>query len=431
MIDRKDDEGTRPNADETEEAFLVEEGLQEEMPSEGEGWQDELPPEDDFHDVGEASEEAELQASSGVSGYDSPEGNKTRGKNIFWGVLGVSLLLVGGLMYLQFGGSGGEGSTSVPMASVMGSGSSNETPKVSSEPYVTPTTGETDMASLYSVAQQQAGGNAMALPSGESFLGQGADKSSLGSSTEIITDTPQPSVAKVEDVPLPAAPEPAKKVEQTPSFHETSSASSVPEASQAQPQNPSLAEADSRLKGLGEEVERLKKELDSALQQNVDLVKRLESTQGESIENEKQILRERVTQLEQQLAEAKKAAPKSRSTLEAYNNQGLFVEEAGGGVSAEEQKPMVPKAAKKSPVKKKKEVAQKKKKALSSGAASSPSGWVLRAATPDAAWVSTSSHASELRRVGVGESLPGIGRVVEIRQNGDVWEVVGSSGTLR
>lgn len=57
--------------------------------------------------------------------------------------------------------------------------------------------------------------------------------------------------------------------------------------------------------------------------------------------------------------------------------------------------------------------------------------WVLRAATPGTAWVSVDAQSTELQRVTVGQALKGIGTVKEIRQKDGVWEVVGSSGTLK
>jgi len=57
--------------------------------------------------------------------------------------------------------------------------------------------------------------------------------------------------------------------------------------------------------------------------------------------------------------------------------------------------------------------------------------WILRAATPDEAWIAKSVDSRELRPVHVGDDLPGIGKVTSIRQVGDAWVLQGTSGTIR
>ena len=56
--------------------------------------------------------------------------------------------------------------------------------------------------------------------------------------------------------------------------------------------------------------------------------------------------------------------------------------------------------------------------------------WILRAATPDEAWVAKGSETRELRPVHIGDKLPGIGKVVAIRQTGDGWVLEGTSGSI-
>lgn len=56
--------------------------------------------------------------------------------------------------------------------------------------------------------------------------------------------------------------------------------------------------------------------------------------------------------------------------------------------------------------------------------------WVLRAASPDEAWVSKTASSRDLRPVHVGDTLPGIGRVKSIDQVGDGWVVKGTSGSV-
>ncbi len=59
------------------------------------------------------------------------------------------------------------------------------------------------------------------------------------------------------------------------------------------------------------------------------------------------------------------------------------------------------------------------------------SGLVLRAASNGQAWVSTSVNSSDLKEVQVGDKLPGIGRVTDIKMQGEKWVIQGTSGTLQ
>jgi hypothetical protein len=57
--------------------------------------------------------------------------------------------------------------------------------------------------------------------------------------------------------------------------------------------------------------------------------------------------------------------------------------------------------------------------------------WVLRAATPNEAWVAPDAFSQDLRRIRVGDEFPGLGRVKSIRQSGDGWMVEGTAGNVR
>ncbi len=56
--------------------------------------------------------------------------------------------------------------------------------------------------------------------------------------------------------------------------------------------------------------------------------------------------------------------------------------------------------------------------------------WVLRAATPDTAWISATAETPDLVAVRVGDKAPGIGEVRAIRQEDDNWVIVGTAGTI-
>ena len=69
--------------------------------------------------------------------------------------------------------------------------------------------------------------------------------------------------------------------------------------------------------------------------------------------------------------------------------------------------------------------------APASGVLEVPHGnWILRAATPNEAWVAKSSSSSDLVHVKPGESLAGIGQVQSIRAVGDRWVIEGTEGAV-
>ncbi|MGE3624416.1 MAG: hypothetical protein AB7H77_11175 [Bdellovibrionales bacterium] len=108
-------------------------------------------------------------------------------------------------------------------------------------------------------------------------------------------------------------------------------------------------------------------------------------------------------------------------------------------MSGEDARPARPAATKK------KRVAAKKKKTTTSRSSTSTASsgnesrslgrlgpnWILRAATPREAWVSTDSTSAELRHVQVGDSLAGVGTVRAIRKSGGGWVIEGTQGSIR
>lgn len=57
--------------------------------------------------------------------------------------------------------------------------------------------------------------------------------------------------------------------------------------------------------------------------------------------------------------------------------------------------------------------------------------WVLRAATPNMAWLSPRPGSAELRRVAIGDAVEGLGQIQAIRQEAGRWVVVGTEATVR
>ena len=57
--------------------------------------------------------------------------------------------------------------------------------------------------------------------------------------------------------------------------------------------------------------------------------------------------------------------------------------------------------------------------------------WILRAASPGQAWVSTSTTSRELKPLQVGDTFAGIGKVTAIQQKDGNWIVQGTRGTIQ
>lgn len=482
MTDGREDEEKGATEQGQEEVFVSDDEA-----SQADSWQDELPPEsdlppeDDFHDAETLDDDSELSGEESYvedpAGEDVPEVgaiDKGRGKKILVGALVVGTVFIGGLAYLQFGGNANKSSVAIPMGQVIDLKNISEKPKTAAVMPKTgsqaasaaaPTNGSTDMASLY--VGSHADGMANALPSAQDAMASG-NKSSLGNSSDMMTlDGPvsahdgaavpaatipgqdkattdntasaakalapiadTPALPPIPDVPSAATPSPLRPVP----------TAAVP----AQPSLAASAEADARLKALNDQIDSLKKSLDQAAQQNADLTKRLETLQqDQTAANEKAALEGRIKELEQQIATqaaavpapvAAKPAAKAAAPAAHRSELDMLADSSMAEPPVAEKEAQVEKAPAVSTKKKRTSVSRKKSRSASrreSGRSSvAASGWVLRAATPDTAWVSMGADAAELRRVTVGETLSGIGKVKEIRQDGEVWTLIGTKGSV-
>lgn len=422
----------------------------------GESWQTDAPPEDGFHDAETTSEDM-IEEESGLddSYEDASAPSKDRGKTIFYGALGVAALLIGGMVLMQFSGSSQEAPPSA-MVSDLAPVTMSERPPAPPETAAAPTAGETDMASLYQSAAPA--GSTTVMPD------MPAEKEAV--TTEIMTladvaaapaPAPEPTVAKVENVPLahdepvipPAKPEknvPAPMPAPTPAPALAPVQESIPVRTSAVP----ASDVETRLGEMADKIKTLESALEQAAQKNAELVARMETLSVASNTS----LEERLARLEQQKREdaakpAKASKPKASvakveraapvSAPETYDSTaGIVTDLLPEEQVKEAMQQAEPAPAKKALSKKKTTKETKTRKAKESAKATKTSkeaagqgGLVLRAATPDAAWVSGDAHSHDLQRVTVGETLPGLGKIKEIRQNGESWELVGTEGTLR
>ncbi|MFA6279431.1 MAG: hypothetical protein WC612_01380 [Bdellovibrionales bacterium] len=407
-----------------------------------EAWQDALPPEDDFHDQDDGQEEV-LDEMIEESSQQEAGGAPKRGRGVLLGVLGVGALIIGGMAYFQFGTSSkDEGLKLLPVSNVMNIKEIRNVPSpkenlAAQKEKPLEATGKVDMTALFHQAQKKVeSGGTMALPVKEGEKVPTEKPESVEKNSEILSSSDNGVAPPLP--PAPALPSVTKDVQEAKAETLPVKKEEIKALEQKSETLPQVA-WEARLNDMTAKMEALKGDLDRSLQQNAQLVSQMETLKKGAGSSQEATLREQVSQLEQKLAlkdkKQKKGQPVSEEKGETALVQANSVSLVEEGLSSREPMASVEEVKKKEKAATSKSHAKKtaKKKAAKTKpalpSASAPS-WVLRAATPDAAWVSLGKESQELRRVAVGESLQGLGKIKEIRQKGEQWEVVGEKGTL-
>jgi len=396
-----------------------------------ETWQDELPPEDDFHDHDDGVEELIDEIQDDASVTPPPADGNKRGKAVLLGALVVGALFIGGLAYLQFAGTESGGGPMIPLGRVLDTDNLDKmTMPDAPEPMAAAVVGQgqsnaADIKNLYDVNRIQSE-NKTALPTGD-VKEVVTDKPMEAMSSQILDSTaesktatalppvpqPEPHVVKTETIPMPRVDDLMPKQE------------AAPQAGQLLPVQAQKTDkqAEAKIASLTTQLEALQKSFDQVMQKNEELLAKVDTlTKDQTASSgQEQSLQSRISDLEKQLGEKDKAMKDALSKTASVASKPVPEKVL---VQTDDDEPAAVKApvTKKAPARSARKPAAMKKPAVA---------WVLRAATPDAAWVSQGRESQDLRRVAVGESLDSIGRVTAIKQNGDKWEVVGSKGTLR
>ncbi len=381
-------------------------------------------PVDDFSDAGSSTEEtATISQEAASDGEDAisaePEKRSRSMLPVFVVIIGI-LIVGGGLAYWQFGrstSSSEEAMVSKPMPSVPVKADAKlpepvvETPVAAKAVDNVPpaqqasNSGSRDINALYKPTV-----DASPAPSASASAG------ALQQATNIANTPPLPvdaSSAVPAAVPSPVMQLPTVTPQNTaPAVVSptTKVAASVPTSAVSANASPS------RIDALTSRIDELQRSLDQANKQLSEVTEAQSamaaSAQGGSaIEDRLNKIEQNMTQLESQ-----KAATKKSEAKPSHNG----VKKASGQVKLV--------AKHKHPT---------KKAAVAKAASSSPeqakvsSSWVLRAATPNEAWISGDATSADLRHVQVGDSLPGIGKVKAISQSSRGWEVEGTESTVR
>jgi hypothetical protein len=167
---------------------------------------------------------------------------------------------------------------------------------------------------------------------------------------------------------------------------------------------PAAAASQSRIDSLSARIDDLQKSLDQANQE----LNQVMSNQSTAANQPNPVIEDRLATIEQDLNQLKNA----KTSKTAQNGDQKTLNRTAVAVR---HKPAIKKPARH---------AKKPSPGPSTEKPNAP--WVLRAATSNEAWVSANSTSSDLRHVQVGDSIPGIGKVVAIHQTPAGWEVQGS-----
>lgn len=353
--------------------------------AQAETWQEEQPPEDTF-----ADETADADPAQESSAAEAQAQRRKRGNMIFMGALAVFTLIIGGLVYMQFF----SGSVSSEMQPVQ------VTEAV--DPALAPAVTNLETAAVDAANAALPPG----MPAGDSgttptvapsdMAGLVSDSSGVASAWPVPTPTVTPSVPAPQPDASTTIPQPqqigGQPLVQAPPV-------AVPTA-QAVTGTVAALPMESRMAQIEIQLTTLQQTLDRNAQEIMQLAARMPTADTQAME-------QRLGQLQQQLDNL----ATQRSTVTTTQTTSVV-----------EPKPVARKTTSKP--------ASEPRKARNTQPATS-SKWVLRAATPDAAWVSAGAAATDLKRVAVGDSLTGIGRIKEIRQSGNNWQVIGSTGIIR
>lgn len=411
-------------------------------------WQDPPSQDDGFSDPEIAHDESEEAVEMQEEMLDDPaliqdgdeevyeEGDEEeetgRGKSVLFGALAIGLIVIGGAGYMFFG-------SSVPSAPASLNSFTN---KQAVEPLVPvtktvaegkikrdePTPNETDMSLLYTPGR--VGKDPYILPKKTSKVTIGGSTDIIihdGSSgemskTELVYNKPanspsvkvDPSIVKIEDLPV------------TPTAV-TSAPVSVPAPVV---ENAELVQLKIANKLLKKEIASFRLSQEQAVPANDGELKKVEarlSARDKELETEKKktataekenvVLQKDVKKLQKQLKEA-------HSKLEDIKT---VVKKA----KARKRLAKVKKVEKKKSSKSRRVIAKVPQTTVKMLVPPQPKDFVLRAATPEAAWVAKSKGDTNLQRVVVGDEIQQIGRIIAIRNRNGKWEVVGTKGTLR
>lgn len=170
---------------------------------------------------------------------------------------------------------------------------------------------------------------------------------------------------------------------------------------------------DQKLSALSNRIDDLQKSLSQTTQQLSQISDKLSQNQtpAQSSRASNPAVDDRINQLEQKIMQLEQA-----KTVRAVEPQGMSVEN------------VIPAHSKTKTQHTSFNHSKKKRKTVHAG---KPNRWILRAASPEEAWIAKNTDTRELQPVHIGDNVESIGKVTAIQQVGSTWVVQGTHGTIR
>jgi len=396
----------------------------EDVPAEGHSsqeaepgvWSDDHPPVDDFADPSSTNEEG-ATASHEVATETEEETSATPTAAparsmlpLFAGIGGV--LLIGAVIYWQFGHSSSSPPPMVAAASAPKSPSSvgKATNSGATSAPTSTTTGDMDIASLYKPAPEPA---APAIPE----------------PSPVSAAPPTPAPDTVSQAPTIVPP--------VPSSSGSNVASNIIPSNTSAPSTqivpPTAVTMDTRIDNLSARIDGIQKSLDDATRQLNQLNNMVAANQAmpPAAGPTNVALEDRLNKIEQNVMQIEHKEATKTPSVTSPPTEAIETSATTSVKSTTHHKKAS--AAHKSMHKKAKVYKPQPMPAspigMSNSSGSAP--WVLRAATPTEAWVASNASTNELQHIQVGDSLVGIGQVHAIRRTASGWEVEGTTGSVR
>lgn len=426
-------QGPIDNNDEFSDAAMIDSSLQDES----QAWQGNEAPIDDFNDPASEGIARVTEATESMEGvplptsHDEPKNNKMlKLLPLAAGVGGV--IFIGAMLYLQFGSAPTSPVAMLPPKPPAASHA--EFPAAltaESNEAVAPTSSLTPLAAISQNAAASARPSTPTEQKGIAFPGANSlnptttqPSVATAEPTSAVPDKkPSPNEAASLAASLPAAAAPESKPDITASAPPTSSSAiddlqpvtaaaliARPAPSAAKPAAAQTTAVDAlapaenaRMDQLSSQIEALQKELAATQQQLAQANERLQEFQAEKPSSGK--------------------SQQSQSATLSVGDDNFF--------KAQEKSALLSSTKKKNPAVHKTQNQRKASRATAKKSNADSQVWVLRAATPDEAWVAKGENSRAIQPVHVGETLQGIGQITAIRQDGDRWIVEGTQGMVR
>jgi hypothetical protein len=391
-------------------------------------WHDQ--PVDDFHDdpaTATTSEDHDMPESEASAEHDVMAIEKKRSPIVGIAIVAVGVIFLGAIAYMQFG-SMLMGAPPAPPA----------VPSAAGMPKMPPLEDPANVAPKSAMIAASVASPTASSPTAVAQTGIAIPEKSAAPIPASIEATHTPPGPVTNESPRTTPPTQTAAVAPAPMMPSPSSmappTSMAPASTQptiAEPPTTTSAKTmqavadiqqsdDQRLSALAGRVDSLQKSLEAATQKlsEVSLKLSTEPTLSPSINP---AIDERLSRIEQKLSQVEQPSAKSSANIDTVKTASLDNAEIVAPTYSQRKSSAY---SHRHHVRHASHTRRQTRKPVVKN------NWVLRAASADQAWVSTSSTGAKLRSVRVGDELPGIGKVRAIIEGSNGWVVQGSKGSV-